>query len=132
MSRGEGRSPSGISRRRFVRGGMASAAGAALWSPSTAFGHAGAADTVFRNGKVLTIAGNRVAEAVAVSAGQIAYVGSNSGAQAFAGPATELIDLGGRTLMPGIHDAHVHPLAGGLALTKPTLNYRKLDLREFL
>ena len=34
--------------------------------------------------------------------------------------------------MPGIHDGHVHPLAGGLALTKPTLNYRKLDLQEFL
>ena len=43
-----------------------------------------------------------------------------------------MIDLRGRTLMPGIHDGHTHPLAGGLALTKPTLNYRKLDLAPFI
>ena len=34
--------------------------------------------------------------------------------------------------MPGIHDGHTHPLAGGVVLTKPTLDYRKLDLKEFL
>ena len=76
--------------------------------------------------------GKGEAEAVAVSAGRIAYVGSNSGAAAYAGPGTEVIDLRGRTLMPGIHDGHSHPLSGGLVLTKPTLNYRKLDLKPFL
>lgn len=122
----------GISRRRFVRDGVALTAGAALSGPASALAQAGAADTVFRNGKVLTVAGRRVAQAVAVSGGQIAYVGSSSGAGAFVGPATEVLDLRGRTLMPGIHDGHSHPLAGGLVLTKPTLNYRKLDLKPFI
>jgi predicted amidohydrolase YtcJ len=76
--------------------------------------------------------GRRVAEAVAVSGGRITYVGSDDGAAAYVGTATEVIELHGRTLMPGIHDGHTHPLSGGLALTKPTLNYRKLDLKEFL
>ena len=123
---------SGISRRRFVRDGAALTVGAALSGPASAFAQAGAADTVFRNGKVLTVAGRGIAQAVAVSGGRIAYVGSSSGAAAFVGPSTEVIDLHGRTLMPGIHDGHTHPLAGGLALTKPTLNYRKLDLKPFL
>ncbi len=69
---------------------------------------------------------------MAVSGGRIAYVGSDSGAAAHIGPATEVVDLRGRTLMPGIHDGHCHPLGGGLTLTKPTLNYRKLDLKEFV
>ena len=123
----------GISRRRFVREGAALAAGASLTGPVVSAARApGAADTVLRNGKVLTVAGNRSAEAVAISAGEIAYVGSSAGAAPFIGPATEVIDLRGRTLMPGIHDGHTHPLAGGLVLTKPTLNYRKLDLKPFL
>jgi predicted amidohydrolase YtcJ len=93
---------------------------------------AGRADTILRNGRVLTLAGGPVAQAVAVSCGRIAYVGSDDGADALAGPATEVIDLRGRTLMPGIHDGHVHPLSGGLTLTKPSLGYRKLDLKEFV
>jgi predicted amidohydrolase YtcJ len=122
----------GVSRRRFVRDGAALTVGAALSGPASAFAQTGAADTLFRNGRVLTMGANRTAQAVAVSGGRIAYVGSNSGAGAFVGPGTEVIDLHGRTLMPGIHDGHTHPLAGGLALTKPTLNYKKLDLKEFL
>jgi predicted amidohydrolase YtcJ len=97
-----------------------------------ALAQGGPAETVFRGGRVLTMSGRRVAQAVAVSGGRIAYVGSNAGVAAMVGPATEVIELRGRTLMPGIHDGHTHPLAGGLTLTKPTLNYRKLDLREFV
>ena len=123
----------GISRRRFVRDSVALAAGAAVAGPATALARrGGTANTVFRNGSVITVAGNRRAQAVAVAGGRIAYVGSDSGVASFVGAGTEVIDLGGRTLMPGIHDGHMHPLAGGLALTKPTLNYRKLDLAPFI
>jgi predicted amidohydrolase YtcJ len=90
------------------------------------------ADTVLRNGSILTQAGDRVAQAVGVSGGRIAYVGADSDAEGLVGPATDVIDLGGRTLMPGIHDGHMHPLSGGLALTEPTLDYRKLDLKQFV
>ena len=87
---------------------------------------------MLRNGRVHTLAGTPRQEAVAIADGRIAYVGSNAGAEALAGPASEIIDLGGRMVMPGIHDGHMHPLSGGLVLTQPTLNYRQLDLRQFL
>jgi predicted amidohydrolase YtcJ len=116
-----------------VRDGATLAAGTALGVPAAALAQqAVAADVVLRGGRVLTMRGNRVAEAVAVTGGRVAYVGSDSGAGAQVGAAAEVIDLRGRTLMPGIHDGHTHPLAGGLSLTKPTLNYRKLDLKEFV
>jgi predicted amidohydrolase YtcJ len=69
----------------------------------------GATEVVPRGGRVLAMASTRVAEAVAVSGGRIAYVGSTGGVGPFIGPATEVIELRGRTLMPGIHDAHMHP-----------------------
>jgi predicted amidohydrolase YtcJ len=106
---------------------------AALGTPLAALAQQPApADFVLRGGRVLTMRGTRVAEAVAVAGGRITYVGTDSGVAAFIGPATEVVELRGRTLLPGIHDGHTHPLSGGLALTKPTLNYRKLDLKEFL
>ena len=51
---------SGISRRRFVRDGVALVAGAAVASPATALARqVGTANTVFRNGRIITVAGNR-------------------------------------------------------------------------
>ncbi len=91
---------SGISRRRFVRDSVALAASAAVAGPATALARqVGAANTVFRNGRVITVAGNRLAQAVAVTGGRIAYVGSDSGVASFVGAGTEVIDLRGRTLM---------------------------------
>jgi predicted amidohydrolase YtcJ len=121
-----------ISRRRFIGGGVALASGVALGTRAPAYGQASPADVVLRNGSVVTLAGNRRAQAVAVRAGRIAYVGSDAGAQALVGPATEVVDAGGATVMPGIHDGHIHALAGGLALTKPTLDYRQLNRRQFV
>jgi predicted amidohydrolase YtcJ len=54
------------------------------------------------------------AEAVAIKAGRFVYVGKSAGAKAYVGPATRLVDLAGRYVMPGIVDIHVHPLMGGL------------------
>jgi predicted amidohydrolase YtcJ len=90
-----------------------------------------AAELVLLNGRVHTLAG-KLQQAVAIASGKIAYVGSDAGAQALAGPGTEVIDLGGRMVMPGIHDGHMHPLSGGLVLTAPSLNYRQLNLKEFV
>ncbi len=82
----------GISRRRFVRDGAALAAGTALGVPAMAAAQQPApAEILFRGGHVLTMRGDRVAEAVAVSGGRIAYVGSDSGAAAHIGPAAEVV-----------------------------------------
>ena len=90
-----------------------------------------AADIVFTGGRVVTMAGDD-AEAVAVRDGAIAYVGSAAGAREHVGRGTEVVDLAGRMLMPGIHDAHLHPLSGGVVLTRPTLDYARLDKSAFL
>ncbi len=87
---------------------------------------------MLRGGRVVTFAADGGAEAVAVRGGRIAYVGASAGAQAHVGPGTEVIDLRGRTLLPGIHDAHLHPLSGGRLLATPTLDYRRLGKRELL
>ncbi|WP_058956127.1 amidohydrolase [Kocuria rhizophila] len=54
--------------------------------------------------------------AVAVdSAGRILTTGPKDAVEAIAGPATEIQRLGGASLWPAFHDAHIHPLAGGTA-----------------
>jgi len=75
------------------------------------------ADLVVLNARVYTADVNRpVAEAFAVRAGRIAFVGSNRGALALVGPRTERLDLAGRTVIPGMVDAHAHLLGLGQAL----------------
>ncbi|MBT8077963.1 MAG: amidohydrolase [Gammaproteobacteria bacterium] len=71
------------------------------------------ADVVFRGGHVHTVT-QGVAQAVAATSGTIVFVGSNEDAAAFTGPDTRVVDLDGRFMMPGIVDAHVHPLGGAI------------------
>src|SRR5437879_1948110 len=76
-----------------------------------------AADTVFRAGAVYTVDATRSwAEAVAVRAGRIVYVGTDAGLAGWIGPDTRSIDLQGKMLLPGFHDAHVHLVGGGIGL----------------
>ena len=70
-----------------------------------------AADRVFVNGVVYTVDAERSwAEAVAVTDGRIAFVGSNEDARALIGEATDVTDLDGQMLLPGFHDSHAHVL----------------------
>jgi predicted amidohydrolase YtcJ len=72
--------------------------------------HAQAApDAIYSNGKIVTVDDYfSVQEAIAVSAGRIHAVGSDEDIQELAGPATRFLDLGGRTVIPGLIDNHVH------------------------
>src|SRR2546425_12874102 len=75
------------------------------------------ADLVVTNARIYTSDVNRpVAEALAVRGGRIAFVGSNRGALALAGPRTERLDLTGKTVITGMVDAHAHLLGLGQAL----------------
>lgn len=86
------------------------------------------ADTVFQHGNVVTVdANNSTQQAVAVQNGKIVYVGSDEGVARWIGPATQVIDLGGRMMMPGFVDAHLHSLAGGRALSLCDLAYAPLS-----
>jgi predicted amidohydrolase YtcJ len=76
-----------------------------------AFGESDAAapDLIMINGHVVTMDGeSTIAEAVAISGRKISAVGLDSQISALAGAATRTIDLGGRTLTPGIIDTHNH------------------------
>ena len=53
-------------------------------------------------------------------------------AKDLSGAGTERIDVGGRTVMPGIHDGHIHALDGGRLLFAPNLQGERLDLNGFL
>ena len=73
------------------------------------------ADLVLLNGKVLTVdAENSVAEAVAVRGGLIMAVGASEEVSAMVGEGTEVIDLEGRTVVPGLIDSHMHPGSYGV------------------
>jgi predicted amidohydrolase YtcJ len=90
------------------------------------------ADTVLRHGFVYTVdANDSVRQAIAVRQGKIVYVGSNRGVRRFIGPRTAVRDLGGRMIMPGLHDGHMHPLGGGAGLLKCSLDYEPLTIAEF-
>jgi predicted amidohydrolase YtcJ len=89
------------------------------------------ADTVYQHGVVYTVdAHDSVQSALAVRAGRIAYVGTDAGAAPFIGPQTKVVDLRGRMLMPGLADGHSHPLQGGTALLKCSLNYEQLNIAQ--
>jgi predicted amidohydrolase YtcJ len=67
------------------------------------------ADMIFRGGPVVTVdPQNRIAQAVAVRGDRIVYVGDTAGADEWKGPRTRVVDLRGRTLLPGLIEAHCH------------------------
>ena len=77
------------------------------------FAHAQAPDTILINGKIVTYDA-APAEALAVRGDTIAAIGSSADLRALAGPATRVIDLGGRTVIPGLIDSHIHAIRAGL------------------
>ena len=73
-----------------------------------------AADTIFTNGKIVTVDEQfRLAEAIAVRGDRIVSVGTVADVGALAGPDTTTIDLGSRTVIPGLIDNHIHLLRAG-------------------
>ena len=66
-------------------------------------------DTVLFNGKIVTVDEDfSIAEAVAIKDGRFVAVGSNSQIRSLAGDRTEIVDLEGRTVLPGFNDPHLH------------------------
>ncbi|MGE5205803.1 MAG: amidohydrolase [Chlamydiota bacterium] len=81
-----------------------------------------AADLIITNAKVYTVDKQQPrAEAVAVLGERIVAVGSASAIDAWRGPGTRVIDAGGRLVLPGFNDAHVHFMDSGLGLASVQL-----------
>lgn len=74
-------------------------------------------DMVFMNGKVITMdPENSTAEAIAIKNDLIVMVGTNESVKPFISKSTQVIDLGGKTLLPGFIDPHNH--FGQMAIAK--------------
>ena len=79
-------------------------------------------DLIVTNGKVATVdPSNRIAEAVASKGEHIVAVGGAAEVSALAGPATRIVDAGGRTVIPGLMDGHAHMDREGLKDVFPSL-----------
>jgi len=89
------------------------------------------ADTVYRNAVVFTAnATAPQARALAVRNGRVVFAGDEQGLAAFVGPRTRSEDLGGRFVMPGLIDGHMHPFEAGGALLKCNLAYEALTVPQ--
>ena len=67
------------------------------------------ADKVYVNGNIYTVDKEfSKASAIAVKDGRFIYVGDEAGIKAYIGSLTYVFDLKGKTVIPGLHDAHVH------------------------
>jgi predicted amidohydrolase YtcJ len=86
------------------------------------------ATLIVHNGKVLTVdAKFTQAEAVAVRDARILAVGKSADVLKLRGPDTRVIDAGGRTVMPGLYDSHVHPVGAAVSeAVKPMAVWQSL------
>lgn len=88
------------------------------------------ANTLYLNGKIHTQDGQRSqVEAMVVSDGKFTYVGSREGAEAYQNKATQVVDLQGKMVLPGLHDNHIH-LIGTVALDMCDLDGQSIDLDQ--
>jgi len=72
-------------------------------------------DTALVNGKIITLdERSTIAEALAVRDGAIIAVGRSADIRGLVGPETRVIDLGGRTVIPGLIDSHMHAIRAAL------------------
>ena len=75
-------------------------------------------DTILVNGKILTVdAQSSVREALAVRDGRIVALGTSAEIRKLAGPQSRVIDLQGRTVIPGLIDSHLHAIRAALSFT---------------
>ena len=76
------------------------------------------ADTIYYRGDIITMAGGAVqyAQAVAVRNGEILFVGSKEQALEYKDDETLIVDLQGKTMMPGFIEPHLHPTIAAIML----------------
>ena len=75
-------------------------------------------DTILVNAKILTVdAQSSVREAMAIRDGHITALGTSAEMRKLAGPRSRVIDLGGRTVIPGLIDSHLHAIRAALSFT---------------
>src|SRR5262249_22434553 len=107
-----------IPRRRFLTGTVAAASGFVAHRAAQAQGGAARVpaaplvrpvDTILKNGRILNLDPVfTTAQAIATTGDRIAAVGPDDAMTAHAGPTTRVVDLKGKTVVPGLIDGHAH------------------------
>jgi len=94
--------------------------------PSVSHTQTEPADAVFKNGNIYTVNERQPqAQAIAVKAGKIVFVGSNADAKKYEGKDTRIVDLRGNTLLPGFTDSHYH--LSGVGAREVNLNLEGIE-----
>src|SRR5437762_1949445 len=87
------------------------------------------AEIIFINGSIYTVNEKQLsAQAIAVKSDRIVFVGTNADAERFRGDKTRIVDLAGRSVMPGFTDSHCHIF--GIGEREMTLNLEGTNTRE--
>ena len=113
-------SKSRIARRDFIK--LAAASGLSTYflsscrqSQDVAIGENTKAELIVTNGRIATLdRGPSFAQAVAIAKGRFIAVGTAKEVMAYKGDNTKIIDVKGKTVIPGINDTHTHLIRGGL------------------
>src|SRR5262245_16830351 len=104
-------------RRDVLKAGVTGATWSLLGSGSLAARaqESEAPTIILKNAKITTLDPEKQsASAVAITGGRFSAVGDEKDVVKLAGPKTQVIDLGGRRVIPGLMDSHTHPIRGGL------------------
>lgn len=108
-------------RRGPIRTALVSALAVVACGPAAA--PPAPADLVVRRARIYTVdAARSWATTLAVRDGRFVHVGNETGADRLVGPHTRTVDAGGRLILPGFHDAHVHPVSAGMEARQCDLN----------
>ena len=109
---------SGVSARRLFGLVLGIVPALAIWTATGGAAWAQRADTVLVNGRILTVDDRfSVREAIAIRDGRITALGKSTAIRRFAGPKTRVIDLQGRTVIPGLVDSHIHAIRAALSFS---------------
>ena len=100
--------------------------------PSSLAAQAAPADLIVTNARIYTVDDSRpVVAAMAVRDGRIAFTGSLREAMALKGATTRVLDVGGRTVIPGMVDAHAHLYGLGKPAKGRTATGSSASIRAF-
>ena len=121
------------SRRAFMAYSVAAASAATGVGGAPAFASDGGADLIIRGGMVRPLPGAPVASAIAIKGGKVLAVGDESALLALKTGGTRIVELGGRTLLPGLIDPHNHTILASLIFELlDDVGYAKYPTRDEL
>jgi hypothetical protein len=101
-------------RRRFMAYSVGAASALPILGSTSAFAADEGADVILRGGTIRPLAGAPIGSAIAIKGGKVVAVGDDAALAGLRTGATKIVDLQGRTLLPGLIDPHNHTILASL------------------